>query len=108
MRPVLEDGEVGVERHVRNEHSGRKRSHAHVHEREHRHGRRHGHARGHGHEHHYGHGHGHTHLDMEAWGSGEQVGGEELDETEMQVGRRRQIIGILVRIYRESGPIEGG
>lgn len=96
MRPVLEDGEVGVERHVRNEHSGRKRSHAHVHEREHRHGRRHGHARGHGHEHHYGHGHGHTHLDMEAWGSGEQVGGEELDETEMQVGRRRQIIGILM------------
>ncbi|EED77723.1 predicted protein [Postia placenta Mad-698-R] len=96
VRPVLEDGEVGVERHVRNEHSGRKRSHAHVHEREHRHGRRHGHARGHGHEHHYGHGHGHTHLDMEAWGSGEQVGGEELDETEMQVGRRRQIIGILM------------
>ncbi|KAF9815146.1 hypothetical protein IEO21_04764 [Rhodonia placenta] len=56
VRPVLEDGEVGVERHVRNEHSGH----------------------------------------MEAWGSGEQVGGEELDETEMQVGRRRQIIGILM------------
>ncbi|EKM51121.1 uncharacterized protein PHACADRAFT_165745 [Phanerochaete carnosa HHB-10118-sp] len=65
----------------------------------------HGHGHGHGHVHahgSHGHSHGHFHHGMDAWHStdNEALGvecEEESDEEEVRVGRRRQIVGILVR-----------
>ncbi|PCH34799.1 Zinc/iron permease [Wolfiporia cocos MD-104 SS10] len=63
----------------------------------HAHGQRHGrgHSGGHGH----GHGHSHIHMDMESWGSssGDEADGEgEMNEEEMKIGRKRQVVGILM------------
>ncbi|KAM5540069.1 hypothetical protein V8D89_006209 [Ganoderma adspersum] len=73
----------------------------------------HSHGHGHGHEHGHGHGHGHGHLDMERWMTNmdgdnvaprhvhvhapdEEYGLEEGVDEVTKVGRRRQVIGILV------------
>ncbi|KAI0764170.1 Zinc/iron permease [Trametes elegans] len=75
----------------------------------HRHGPERGlsrHSHAHSHSHGHEHGHGHGHLDMEQWMEGmdggarddpndEECGSDSGDE-EMKIGRRRQVIGILV------------
>lgn len=74
-------------------------SHGHAHGHEHSHSQ---HRHGQRHEHGHGHGHGHAHLDMASWdpdveafsSEGDEYDSEE--EEEVRVGRRRQIVGILV------------
>ncbi|EMD35745.1 hypothetical protein CERSUDRAFT_84842 [Gelatoporia subvermispora B] len=58
-------------------------------------GHGHGHARGHSHG---GQGHGHTHMDIEQWNGYDSEDEESVDEADpaVKVGRRRQIVGILM------------
>ncbi|KAI0694068.1 Zinc/iron permease [Cytidiella melzeri] len=55
-----------------------------------------GHGHGHSHSH---HSHGHVHLDMGNWHDAESSsndGGDEELEEEVKIGRRRQVVGILI------------
>ena len=71
--------------------AGKRRNSSHH---SHEHGHAHAHSRGHS------HGHGHFHHGMDAWHSADDealgIASDELPSEETRVGRRRQIVGILV------------
>ncbi|CCL98502.1 uncharacterized protein FIBRA_00500 [Fibroporia radiculosa] len=77
---------------VKRDRSGSGGVHVHVHAHKPGHRHRHGHS-GHGHRH--GHGHGHSHLSMDSWDV-ENGHDEGADEVEMEIGRKRQVVGILM------------
>lgn len=78
----------------RGTHANEERHHHHAQSHEHDH-----HSRSGTHSHRHEHGHGHAHLDMDDWDpeAGSSHGNEEVGE-EVKVGRRRQVVGILVRL----------
>lgn len=88
------DKDVVVAKHV----------HSHLHDEEHssgcQHTRSHDHGFGHshGHNHSFGHGHGHGHGQFGTGDWSTIDGGHIKGDSEVKVGHRRQVIGILVRI----------
>ncbi|OCH91557.1 Zinc/iron permease [Obba rivulosa] len=104
LREVVGDDAVGDADGGEDGQKGSRRVsvHVHGHGREHAegHGHRHAHDQGHAHGHGQGGGggHGHTHIDIEQWNGYDSEAEVEVDESDpaVKVGRRRQIVGILM------------